>query len=83
MQGTLTEMREWFRDYKIVDGKAPNKFGLGNKPASKVWEYCASYQPSKLNLTNIDMPKLVASLNWTPIFEWYVASRTDSKRTCV
>lgn len=43
VQGTLTEIREWFRDYKIPDGKPPNKFGLGNKPANKVWE---SFTPS-------------------------------------
>ncbi|KAI4318765.1 hypothetical protein MLD38_032434 [Melastoma candidum] len=33
--GTLTAIRDWFRDYKIPDGKPANKFGLGNKPASK------------------------------------------------
>lgn len=36
IQGTLTAIRDWFRDYKIPDGKPANKFGLGNKPASKV-----------------------------------------------
>lgn len=35
-QGTLTAIRDWFRDYKIPDGKPANKFGLGNKPANKV-----------------------------------------------
>ncbi|WKA09757.1 hypothetical protein VitviT2T_027377 [Vitis vinifera] len=33
--GTLTAIRDWFRDYKIPDGKPPNKFGLGNKAANK------------------------------------------------
>ncbi|WMV50958.1 hypothetical protein MTR67_044343 [Solanum verrucosum] len=33
--GTLTAIRNWFRDYKIPDGKPANKFGLGNKPANK------------------------------------------------
>ncbi|KAL6317358.1 hypothetical protein AAG906_030111 [Vitis piasezkii] len=33
--GTLTAIRNWFRDYKIPDGKPPNKFGLGNKAANK------------------------------------------------
>ncbi|CAA6657619.1 unnamed protein product [Spirodela intermedia] len=33
--GTLTAIRDWFRDYKIPDGKPANNFGLGNKPASK------------------------------------------------
>ncbi|CAI7914998.1 unnamed protein product, partial [Closterium sp. NIES-54] len=33
--GTLTAVRDWFRDYKIPDGKPPNKFGLDNKPADK------------------------------------------------
>ncbi|MBA0786566.1 hypothetical protein Gotri_026377 [Gossypium trilobum] len=33
--GTLTAIRNWFRDYKIPDGKPANKFGLCNKAASK------------------------------------------------
>lgn len=33
--GTLTAIRDWFRDYKIPDGKPANKFGLGNKAAGK------------------------------------------------
>ena len=37
LQGTLTAIRDWFRDYKIPDGKPANKFGLGNKAADKVF----------------------------------------------
>ncbi|KAJ6846818.1 soluble inorganic pyrophosphatase 6, chloroplastic [Iris pallida] len=33
--GTLTAIRDWFRDYKIPDGKPANRFALGNKAASK------------------------------------------------
>lgn len=33
--GTLTAIRDWFRDYKIPDGKPANNFGLGNKAANK------------------------------------------------
>jgi inorganic pyrophosphatase len=33
--GTLTAIRDWFRDYKIPDGKPANKFGLGDKAADK------------------------------------------------
>uniref|UniRef100_A0A2P2KX97 inorganic diphosphatase n=1 Tax=Rhizophora mucronata TaxID=61149 RepID=A0A2P2KX97_RHIMU len=33
--GTLTAIRNWFRDYKVPDGKPANKFGLGNKPTNK------------------------------------------------
>ncbi|KAF9675750.1 hypothetical protein SADUNF_Sadunf09G0065400 [Salix dunnii] len=33
--GTITAIRDWFRDYKIPDGKPANKFGLGNEAASK------------------------------------------------
>ncbi|TKY71554.1 Soluble inorganic pyrophosphatase 6 [Spatholobus suberectus] len=33
--GTLTAIRNWFRDYKIPDGKPANKFGLGNQAANK------------------------------------------------
>lgn len=36
LQGTLIAIRDWFRDYKIPDGKPVNKFGLGNKAANKV-----------------------------------------------
>lgn len=36
LQGTLTAIRDWFRDYKIPDGKPANKFGLGDKAADKV-----------------------------------------------
>jgi inorganic pyrophosphatase len=35
LQGTLTAIRDWFRDYKIPDGKPANKFGLGDKAADK------------------------------------------------
>ncbi|CBI19322.3 unnamed protein product, partial [Vitis vinifera] len=41
--GTLTAIRDWFRDYKIPDGKPPNKFGLGNKAANKVALTCSSW----------------------------------------
>ncbi|KAE8711708.1 Soluble inorganic pyrophosphatase 6 [Hibiscus syriacus] len=34
-KGTLIAIRDWFRDYKIPDGKPANKFGLGNKAANK------------------------------------------------
>ncbi|CAL5346895.1 unnamed protein product [Camellia sinensis] len=36
LPGTLTAVRDWFRDYKIPDGKPAKKFGLGNKVANKV-----------------------------------------------
>lgn len=43
LQGTLTAIRDWFRDYKIPDGKPANEFGLGNKAASKVnWAWLSS-----------------------------------------
>ncbi|CAH1445034.1 unnamed protein product [Lactuca virosa] len=35
--GTLTAIRDWFRDYKIPDGKPANNFGLGNKAANKAY----------------------------------------------
>ena len=31
LQGTLGAIREWFRTYKIPDGKPPNVFGLDEK----------------------------------------------------
>lgn len=39
LQGTLTAIRDWFRDYKIPDGKPANRFGLDNKPADKVKDH--------------------------------------------
>ncbi|KAK1309461.1 hypothetical protein QJS10_CPA09g00618 [Acorus calamus] len=33
--GTLTAIRDWFRDYKIPDGKPANKFGLNSAAADK------------------------------------------------
>lgn len=51
--GTLTAIRDWFRDYKIPDGKPANKFGLGNKPASK------EYALKVIQETNESWEKLV------------------------
>ena len=51
LQGTLMAIRDWFRDYKIPDGKPANKFGLGNKAANKVnlasfsWRLCIPSNP--------------------------------------
>ncbi|PKI37867.1 hypothetical protein CRG98_041741 [Punica granatum] len=52
-QGTLTAIRDWFRDYKIPDGKPANKFGLGNKPANK------DYALKVITETNESWAKLV------------------------
>ncbi|KAK4491174.1 hypothetical protein RD792_001905 [Penstemon davidsonii] len=51
--GTLTAIREWFRDYKIPDGKPANRFGLGNKPANK------DYALKVINEANESWAKLV------------------------
>lgn len=51
--GTLTAIRNWFRDYKIPDGKPANKFGLGNKPANK------DYALKVITETNESWAKLV------------------------
>ncbi|KAL9243706.1 hypothetical protein vseg_017562 [Gypsophila vaccaria] len=51
--GTLTAIRDWFRDYKIPDGKPANKFGLGNKPASR------DYALKVITETNESWAKLV------------------------
>ncbi|KAK9942836.1 hypothetical protein M0R45_008484 [Rubus argutus] len=51
--GTLTAIRDWFRDYKIPDGKPANKFGLGNKAASK------EYALKVITETNESWAKLV------------------------
>ncbi|KAM6550138.1 hypothetical protein CsatB_021814 [Cannabis sativa] len=51
--GTLTAIRDWFRDYKIPDGKPANRFGLGNKAANK------DYALKVINETNESWAKLV------------------------
>ncbi|MBA0698257.1 hypothetical protein Goari_021755 [Gossypium aridum] len=51
--GTLTAVRDWFRDYKIPDGKPANKFGLGNKAANK------DYALKVITETNESWAKLV------------------------
>ncbi|KAB2097718.1 Soluble inorganic pyrophosphatase 1, chloroplastic -like protein [Gossypium arboreum] len=51
--GTLTAIRNWFRDYKIPDGKPANNFGLGNKAASK------EYALKVIKETNESWAKLV------------------------
>ncbi|KAK0591163.1 hypothetical protein LWI29_036377 [Acer saccharum] len=51
--GTLTAIRDWFRDYKIPDGKPANKFGLGNKAANK------DYALKVITETNESWAKLV------------------------
>ncbi|CAH8321242.1 unnamed protein product [Eruca vesicaria subsp. sativa] len=51
--GTLTAIRDWFRDYKIPDGKPANRFGLGDKPAYK------DYALKIIHETNESWAKLV------------------------
>lgn len=51
--GTLTAIRNWFRDYKIPDGKPANQFGLGNKPVNK------DYALKVITETNESWAKLI------------------------
>lgn len=37
LPGTLDAVREWFRTYKIPDGKPPNVFGLGERFMNKTY----------------------------------------------
>mmetsp|Transcript_1945 Transcript_1945/g.2983 ORF Transcript_1945/g.2983 Transcript_1945/m.2983 type:complete len:301 (-) Transcript_1945:142-1044(-) len=37
LPGTLNAIREWFRTYKIPDGKPPNRFGLNEKFMNKTY----------------------------------------------
>jgi inorganic pyrophosphatase len=37
MPGMLDAIREWYRTYKIPDGKPPNTFGLGEKFMDKTY----------------------------------------------
>ncbi|XP_062157841.1 soluble inorganic pyrophosphatase 6, chloroplastic-like isoform X2 [Alnus glutinosa] len=51
--GTLIAIRDWFRDYKIPDGKPASRFGLGNKAANK------DYALKVINETNESWAKLI------------------------
>ncbi|EOY15582.1 hypothetical protein SCA6_008926 [Theobroma cacao] len=51
--GTLVAIRDWFRDYKIPDGKPANWFALGNKVANK------DYALKIINETNESWAKLM------------------------
>ena len=37
MPGFVSVMREWLRKYKVVDGKPPNEFGLGERAMDKAY----------------------------------------------
>ncbi len=37
--GLLTEIREWYRDYRVVDGKEPNRYGFGGRPLDRVYSF--------------------------------------------
>lgn len=37
MPGMLDAIREWYRTYKIPDGKPPNTFGLGERFMDKIY----------------------------------------------
>ncbi len=37
LPGTLNAIREWFRTYKMPDGKPPNRFGLDEKFMHKTY----------------------------------------------
>ncbi|RXH90442.1 hypothetical protein DVH24_035206 [Malus domestica] len=52
--GTLTAIRDWFRDYKIPDGKPANKFGLGNKAANKNMKAVETVETRYTNLPQLD-----------------------------
>uniref|UniRef100_A0A7C8ZYI8 inorganic diphosphatase n=1 Tax=Opuntia streptacantha TaxID=393608 RepID=A0A7C8ZYI8_OPUST len=51
--GTLMAIRDWFRNYKIPDGKPKNKSGLGNKAAGK------DYALKVITETNESWAKLI------------------------
>jgi len=44
--GELQKILEWFRDYKIPDGKPANKFGYNNTFQSKVFTMEVRLDPS-------------------------------------
>ncbi|CAF1881701.1 BnaC02g00750D [Brassica napus] len=51
-----TAIRDWFRDYKIPDGKPANRFGLGDKPVIQI---SLDYALKIIHETNESWAKLV------------------------
>ncbi|RZC60297.1 hypothetical protein C5167_022066, partial [Papaver somniferum] len=75
-QGTLTAIRDWFRDYKIPDGKPANKFGLGNKAANK------DYALKVITETNEAWAKLVKRTvpagDFYPLFQTFFLAEFET-----
>ncbi|XP_026382237.1 soluble inorganic pyrophosphatase 6, chloroplastic-like isoform X2 [Papaver somniferum] len=74
--GTLTAIRDWFRDYKIPDGKPANKFGLGNKAANK------DYALKVITETNEAWAKLVKRTvpagDFYPLFQTFFLAEFET-----
>ena len=56
LPGVVYSMREWFRTYKIPDGKPPNAFGLGEKCMPK------PYAMKVINECHMSWRKLVSKV---------------------
>jgi len=82
LPGTLNAIREWFRTYKIPDGKPPNKFGLNEqfmnktyalgviKECNHAWkELITGEKDRKLALHDEEVQKLVRKLSKSNLLE--------------
>jgi len=82
LPGTLNAIREWFRTYKIPDGKPPNKFGLNERFMNKTYalgvikecnhawkELITGEKDRKLALHDEEVQKLVRKLSKSNLLE--------------
>jgi inorganic pyrophosphatase len=82
LPGTLNAIREWFRTYKIPDGKPPNRFGLGERFMNKTYalgvikecnhawkELITGEKERKLAEHTEDVQKLVRKLSKSNLLE--------------
>ena len=82
LPGTLNAIREWFRTYKIPDGKPPNRFGLNEKFMNKTYalgivkecnhawkELITGEKERKLAQHTDEVQKLVRKLSKSNLFD--------------
>mmetsp|Transcript_28419 Transcript_28419/g.68972 ORF Transcript_28419/g.68972 Transcript_28419/m.68972 type:complete len:140 (-) Transcript_28419:232-651(-) len=82
MPGMLDAIREWYRTYKIPDGKPPNTFGLGERFMDKTYaksivdechhawkELISGEKHRKIDGEDEEVKKLVRKLSRNSLFE--------------
>merc|ERR1719440_2516444 len=58
LPGTISAVREWFRTYKIPDGKPPNVFGLGERCMLRSSDEASGTTGSGMKRKELSHPKL-------------------------